>query len=110
MRHPQGHVIEAEFAEGGVEVHFQACGFVCEGGENVCVVGSRAEELTIVATCFLLCCIQCQIECRIIEYRGLRIGHCKDGCHTASEGGLGDSIPIFFVGLSRFTHVDVRVD
>ena len=73
-------------------------------------VWSRADILTIVTACFLFCCIEREVESRLIEDGRFGIGHRKDRSYTASEGGLGDSIPIFFMGLSRFTHVDVRVN
>ena len=38
VRHPQGHVVEAQFAEGGVEVHFQPGGSRGELGGDFSVI------------------------------------------------------------------------
>ena len=72
--------------------------------------GVYADILSVITACFLLCGIEREVESLFIEDGRLGVGHRKDRCHTASEGGLGDGVPIFFVGLSRFTHVDVRVN
>src|SRR5512147_2190526 len=43
MRHPESHVIEAELAEGHVEVHFERGGLVREGGGHIGILRPRAE-------------------------------------------------------------------
>src|SRR5215216_405629 len=42
MRHPESHVVQAQFTECGVEVHLQACRFGCKRGKEAGILWSRA--------------------------------------------------------------------
>src|SRR5215211_4219303 len=53
MRHPERHIVQAQFAKCGVEVHLQGCRFGCEPGKEAGIIWSRAHELGVITVRFL---------------------------------------------------------
>src|SRR5262245_31142569 len=104
---PQGHIVEAQFAKRGVKINFQTGGFRCKSSDDIGVVGSRAEKLSIITTRFFFRSIQSDFESRLLEYRRFCIWHGEDHRHAAGEGSLCGSVPVFFVSLPRFANVNV---
>ena len=96
--------------KGGVEVHLQRGGFGGEAGGLGSVVRTRADVLPIVAAGFLFGGIQREVESLRIEDGRLGVGHGEDHGHTTGQRGRGRRVPVFFVSLAGFAHVDVRVD
>src|SRR5688500_20257939 len=68
VRHPEGHIVEAEFAEGGVEVHLQSRGFGGERRKEVGILRPRADKLGVVTACFLSGRLEGEFEGRSVEY------------------------------------------
>src|SRR5581483_1475351 len=73
-------------------------------------MGSRAKILSVIAMRFFFRRVQRKFECRVIEYRWFCIWHGQDGRESTRQRGLGRGIPIFFVSLAGFAHVDVGVN
>src|SRR6266498_2178778 len=110
MRHPKSHVIQAEFAEGGVEIHFQTRSLGRKRWKDLCIGGSRTDKLGVITARLLLRGAQGQIQSLSIENWWFGIGHRQDHGYAARQSSLGGGIPIFLMGLPRFTYVDMRVN
>src|ERR1043165_1090512 len=82
MRHPEGHIVEAQLAEGGVEVHLQSGGLGSKRWQEVGIAWTCANELGIVAARVLPGSLEREVEGRGVEDRRFCVRHGQDRGHT----------------------------
>ncbi len=110
MRQPQRHVVQAQWTVGLVEVHLQPGGAPGQTGRLSRVIGTRAQELGVIAARLARGRRQRQLQRSGIGHRRFGVGHGQHQREAACQRGGRAAIPILFVLTAGFAQVYVRVD